>query len=288
MAGVQFLPLVLPLLLFLALRTNPLDRQAVVGHGIAILFGNIALPLLDSLINKLVHPAALYAEYVVVMTPLIQLEYRMPALEVMPEHQSGRLKLGQYPIDRGKPDILAGLQQRLVDILGTEVARLGMLQNIEDFDPRQSGLEARFFQFLIHHFFIVLFAAPVTMRYHACITYMLGNPMRRILISLIIPFVVAACAHKIDIQQGNVITEEQLSLLQPGMTGNQVRQLMGTPLLTDPFHPDRWDYYYSMKSGTEKLMRYRATLFFSNDRLLRIERVGPIPEKDTPQLEKKR
>lgn len=112
--------------------------------------------------------------------------------------------------------------------------------------------------------------------------------MQRILIALIIPFVLTACAHKIDIQQGNVVTEEQLSLVKPGMARDQVRQLIGTPMLTDPFHPDRWDYYYSMKPGRKPMVRYRATLFFSNDQLLRIEHEGPIPEKDTPKLEKKR
>lgn len=112
--------------------------------------------------------------------------------------------------------------------------------------------------------------------------------MQRILISLIIPFVLSACAHKIDIQQGNVITEEQLSQVKPGMDRNQIRQLIGTPMLTDPFHTNRWDYYYSMKPGRKETVSYRATLFFSNDRLLRIVRDGPIPEKDTPKLEKKR
>lgn len=111
--------------------------------------------------------------------------------------------------------------------------------------------------------------------------------MQRILISLIIPFLLMACAHKIDIQQGNVITTEQLSQLKPGMTRNQVRQLIGTPLLADPFHANRWDYYYSMKPGREPVVSYRATLFFSNDSLLRIEREGPIPKEDIPQLEKK-
>lgn len=111
--------------------------------------------------------------------------------------------------------------------------------------------------------------------------------MQRILISLIIPFLLTACAHKIDIQQGNVVTEEQLSLLKPGMTRNQVRQLIGSPMLTDPFHAHRWDYYYSMKPGREPEVRYRATIFFSNDSLLRIERKGPIPEKDAPHLEEK-
>lgn len=122
------------------------------------------------------------------------------------------------------------------------------------------------------------------MRYHACTDWLGENKMQRILIYAIIPVILAACAHKIDIQQGSVVTEEALSLLQPGAESRQVRQLLGTPMLADPFHPDRWDYYYSLKAGNKILERYRATLFFSNDRLVRIEREGPIPEKDMPQL----
>lgn len=122
------------------------------------------------------------------------------------------------------------------------------------------------------------------MRYHACIDWFCENKMQKILIYSIISLILAGCAHKIDIQQGNVVSEEQLSMVQPGMERHQVRQILGTPMLTDPFHPERWDYFFSMKAGREVKERYRATLFFSNDRLIRIERVGPIPEKDVPQL----
>lgn len=110
--------------------------------------------------------------------------------------------------------------------------------------------------------------------------------MQKLLIYSIIALILTACAHKIDIQQGNVISEEKLSLLKIGMEQRQVRQLIGTPMLTDPFHPERWDYYYSMKPGREPVIRYRATLFFTNGRLSRIEREGPIPQKEKPQLEK--
>jgi outer membrane protein assembly factor BamE len=111
--------------------------------------------------------------------------------------------------------------------------------------------------------------------------------MKKLLIHAFIALILTACAHKIDIQQGNVISEEKLSQLQQGMDQHQVRLLIGTPMLIDPFHPERWDYYYSMKPGREPLIRYRATLFFDNGRLSRIERAGPIPEKENPQLEKK-
>lgn len=108
--------------------------------------------------------------------------------------------------------------------------------------------------------------------------------MQKILIYLALLAALSGCAHKIDIQQGNVVTEQELSRLEIGMQWRQVRQIMGTPLLTDPFHQDRWDYYYSMKPGREPLVRYLVTLHFAGDRLSRIERKGPIPEKDRPQL----
>ena len=58
-------------------------------------------------------------------------------------------------------------------------------------------------------------------------------------------------AYKIDIQQGNVITQEMVDQLRPGMTRAQVQYVMGTPLLEDTFNKDRWDYVYSMQPGSE-------------------------------------
>lgn len=91
------------------------------------------------------------------------------------------------------------------------------------------------------------------------------------------------CAHKIDIQQGNVISEELLAQLSPGMDMRQVTALLGSPMLEDPFHAGRWDYYYSMRPGREETIIYGATLYFSNGILQRIEKSGPIPEKDIPK-----
>lgn len=112
--------------------------------------------------------------------------------------------------------------------------------------------------------------------------------MQKILIYLVVLLSLSACAHKIDIQQGNVVTEEQLSQLEIGMNWRQVRLIMGSPLLTDPFHHNRWDYYYSMQPGREPRVRYRATLYFAGETLTRIEREGPIPQKDRPRLEEEK
>lgn len=76
---------------------------------------------------------------------------------------------------------------------------------------------------------------------------------------------------RVEIQQGNYITRDQVQQLETGMTTREVRYVMGTPLVVDPFHEDRWDYVYAYSPdlGTEFEKR-RVTLFFENDKLERI------------------
>ena len=65
-----------------------------------------------------------------------------------------------------------------------------------------------------------------------------------------ITILLSACSiHKIDVQQGNVITKETLKKLNIGMGKKQVSRLLGTPLINDPFHKDRWDYIYYFRQG---------------------------------------
>jgi outer membrane protein assembly factor BamE len=104
--------------------------------------------------------------------------------------------------------------------------------------------------------------------------------MRRSLIPLLGLLLLGGCAapqrptdsflgfitpYRIDIVQGNVVTKEQLALLKPGMSRNQVRDILGTPLLTDPFHGNRWDYIFAIRRpGTETQRRSVVVLFDSN------------------------
>ncbi len=74
--------------------------------------------------------------------------------------------------------------------------------------------------------------------------------------------------HKIDIQQGNIITQEMVDQLRPGMTKPQVRFVMGTPLIADTFNQSRWDYFYALKEGSGKESRERMSIFFDKDGLL--------------------
>lgn len=73
--------------------------------------------------------------------------------------------------------------------------------------------------------------------------------------------------YKVDIQQGNIITQEMIDQLRPGMTKRQVIFVMGTPLVRDPFHQDRWDYIYSYQPGGGIRGQEGVTMFFENDLL---------------------
>ncbi|MBQ14863.1 MAG: hypothetical protein CMQ17_10780 [Gammaproteobacteria bacterium] len=74
--------------------------------------------------------------------------------------------------------------------------------------------------------------------------------------------------YKIDIPQGNVITQIMVDQLRPGMTKRQVIFVMGTPLVRDPFHQDRWDYIYSFQPGGGERGQERISVFFADDALV--------------------
>ena len=81
-----------------------------------------------------------------------------------------------------------------------------------------------------------------------------------------------------DIQQGNIVTQEMVNRLQPGMSKRQVRFLLGTPMLLDVFHQNRWDYHYTMTEGWGDTQTQRLVLFFDNEQLVRTEGdLRPMP-----------
>lgn len=77
--------------------------------------------------------------------------------------------------------------------------------------------------------------------------------------------------YRIEIVQGNVLTREQVALVQPGMTRSQVRDILGSPLLTDVFHADRWDYIFTIKRSGAQAQRRSVVAFFEGERLQRLE-----------------
>ncbi len=74
-----------------------------------------------------------------------------------------------------------------------------------------------------------------------------------------------------NIQQGNVVTQQMVNQLEPQMSKSQVRFILGTPLLVDVFHQDRWDYLYSMDDHSDTVTTERIALYFEDDRLVGIQ-----------------
>ena len=86
-----------------------------------------------------------------------------------------------------------------------------------------------------------------------------------------VPMLPSLTPYKIDIQQGNHVTQEMVEKLKPGMTRSQVKFLLGTPLVVDPFRSNRWDYVYLFyKAGAIEEQR-RISVIFEGDKLKRVD-----------------
>lgn len=92
-----------------------------------------------------------------------------------------------------------------------------------------------------------------------------------------------ACVYRQDIPQGNFFKPEDVAELHKGMTREQVQFVMGTPMIADPFHPDRWDYVYYIDSQEESRdVHQRVTVYFTGDFVSRIEKEGVKEDADLP------
>jgi outer membrane protein assembly factor BamE len=76
--------------------------------------------------------------------------------------------------------------------------------------------------------------------------------------------------YRIDIPQGNIITQELVDQLRPGLSKRQVTFILGTPLIRDTFDQDRWDYVYSFQPGGGERVQEKLTVYFENDQLVRL------------------
>ena len=91
--------------------------------------------------------------------------------------------------------------------------------------------------------------------------------MRPIILTALLGFAsLSACTfpgvYKLNVQQGNIVTQEMLAELQPGMTQRQVIYVMGNPVVKNPFADNKWDYIYTLEKRDEVVKRYHVTLFF--------------------------
>jgi outer membrane protein assembly factor BamE len=95
----------------------------------------------------------------------------------------------------------------------------------------------------------------------------------RALLLCFLTFSLSACVYRIDVQQGNLLDDEDIGQVQVGMTRSQVQFLLGTPMISDSFHRDRWDYAYYLRRGRSAEAEQRwVVVYFNNDRVARIDR----------------
>jgi outer membrane protein assembly factor BamE len=85
--------------------------------------------------------------------------------------------------------------------------------------------------------------------------------------------------YKIEIVQGNVVTREQAALIRPGMSRSQVRDVLGSPLLTDIFHADRWDYVFTIKRQGAAPQQRRIVARWDGEQLKSLDAGGELPSE---------
>lgn len=89
----------------------------------------------------------------------------------------------------------------------------------------------------------------------------------------------SGCVYRPNIQQGNLLEVKDVDQVQAGMTRSQVRYLLGTPMIADPFDPQRWDYIYTFRRGRERTAdRAHFVVRFDGDRVSQVEKLD-LPER---------
>lgn len=102
------------------------------------------------------------------------------------------------------------------------------------------------------------------------------SPLLAILAAATVALGSSGCVYRLAVQQGNIVDEDKVAQVTVGMTRNQVRFLLGTPMIDDPFNRGRWDYLYYVQRGGDRPIENRwITLYFENNSVARIVRDDP-------------
>ncbi len=275
--------------------------------------GDSFLPAFDFFVNEFLDTAAVDAYEVVVMRSCLHFEHSFAGFEMVPLKEAGFLKLGQDAINRGEPDVDVVAEQLPVNIVRAEVAYFGLFEEFEDSEARQGRFKTHALEFTgsAHngfgrgrgHFSVMIYRhfdpdyrdpfscdrssdfLPVFLTIGTT-----GMTFSRLISAVFLFSLLAGCSsvprivneYKIDVQQGNVLTQDMVAQLRPGLSREQVRFILGTPMLQDMFHANRWDYVYTFKEGSTGVVEMRkfSTFFDANNRLVRVsgDVTGATPE----------
>ena len=114
---------------------------------------------------------------------------------------------------------------------------------------------------------------------------------RNLLLALVTAAVLlGGCVYRPDIQQGNLLTMEDIRKVEVGMSRSQVRFLLGTPMVSDPFAPQRWDYVYRMQYGRDRaVITAHFVVWFEGDKVAKVETLdNPEPSRKAREAKQKK
>lgn len=117
--------------------TVAVDDQGVIVDVVSLAGGDRLLAIFDGLVKKLLDVTALHANDVVVVLATLQFEHRVPAFEVMTDHEPGGLELGEDPVDRREADLFVRFKQCLVDVFRAHVTSVAAFKDFEDLQAWQ-------------------------------------------------------------------------------------------------------------------------------------------------------
>ena len=271
-------------------------------HHPSLGLGNGLLALFNFGVVKLFHLAARCADEVVVVLAFVQLIDGFAAFEIAANQNAGLFELREHAVHGGQAYVRAVVQQHPKDIFRRHVALCPLLKDLQNLEAGKRGFEAGALEFVDIGHGVLLMDEGLRHRVYG------GSRYNRLIISsallsmpdkarcnaplglvFLIGASVAALAgcgsfdgasnriagivkpYKVDVVQGNFVSREQVQALQPGMSRQQVRDILGTPLVTSLFHGNRWEYVFTLKRAGDEIQTRKLTVYFTGDVLERSE-----------------
>jgi len=109
----------------------------------------------------------------------------------------------------------------------------------------------------------------------------LNSTLRRNFVLAVAAVWLSGCVYRPTIQQGNLLQLDEIEQVKVGMTRSQVRYVLGTPMVSDPFEPDRWDYVYTLQKGYDKHVdRAHFVVLFEADKVVKVDKLDLPEESD--------
>ncbi len=267
-------------------------------------FGNRMLAFFNFSIKKLLYLAAIEADQMVVVLAFVEFVNRFTRFKMVTAQNACLFELGQHAVNRCQSNIGAFLEQHAKHVLGCHMPLAAGLENLHDFQARQRGFEASAFKFVDighgrrdgrnrYNDSIITFAPGLHTRQSAMRVFVSPFHHRpvvlwsaRCALAAGLCTLLAACGaldsgsvrvasivtpYKAEVVQGNFVSKEQVEFLTAGMTRAQVKDVLGSPLITSAFHADRWDYVFTIRRQGIEAQSRKITVFFKGELFDRVE-----------------